>query len=86
MAVDPQDLDDFMFNSDVSGEYYGEYSGRGDHKGFAVSLDSTADLFALGVAMGKDPLLESLQDHKPHIDNLGHGIVVSWPMRLFTTT
>lgn len=85
MAVDPEDLEMFVMNSGVAGEYYGEYGGRGGHRGFAVSLDGTAELFSLGVKMAEEDTLESLRDHAPHIDSLGRGIIVSWPERLFKT-
>lgn len=86
MTVDVDDFEHAIMNSGVSGEYYGEYAGRGGHRGFAVSLDDESGLFALGVAFASDPLLGSLQDTLPHVDSLGRGIIASWPARLFSTT
>ena len=83
MAVDVNDFEFAVVSSGVSGEFYGEYSGRGGHKGFAVSLDDVSELFALGVALANEPLCLSIQDTRPHVDNLGTGIIASWPKRIF---
>lgn len=86
MAVDVDDFEIAVENSGVSGEFYGEYNGRGSHEGYAVSLDNVSELFALGVALAAEPTCESIQDHRPHIDSLGVGIIASWPKRLFKTS
>ena len=83
MAVDIGDFEVAVMNSGVSGEFYGEYGGRGGHRGVAVTLDFPEELFALGVAFASDPLVQSLTEHTPHLDSMGQGIVASWPKRLF---
>lgn len=80
--VDLGDFEDAVMNSGISGEFYGEYSGRGFHQGYAVSVDDMAQLIGLGAALFDNDCQE-LTDYPPHIDNLGTGYIVSWDKRLF---
>jgi len=68
------------------GEFYGAYHGRFFHEGYAVELDSAAELFVLGVKLAryKDEL-GRICDVGPHQDQLGLGIIASWPKSLFNT-
>ncbi len=79
------DLEDFemaVMNSGIEGEFYGEYFGRSSHEGYAVTLDSEAQMVKLGAALG-DSVCADLAQYTPHIDSLGRGLIVSWPKHLF---
>jgi hypothetical protein len=77
------DLNDLKEAADDAGlKFYGPYNGRGFHKGYAVQLDSDADLLELGAQMGKREMGELFG--YAHIDSLGRGLIVSFPRDMFT--
>ena len=63
-------------------DYYGEFNGRGDHTGYAVTAEGQFEYaqFCLELAAGG---LGAIAEDRPLIDQQGYGQIYSWAKRIF---
>ena len=71
-------------NSSQFVDYYGEFDGRGDHVGYAVTADGQYEYAQFCLELAAEGL-DAIAEDRPLIDQQGYGQVYSWRKSIFTS-
>ena len=76
-----------MYCDDDRFRFYGEYGGRGYHRGIALAASDDWSIFLFILHLfedeGSSQKLKEILKQDPHVDNLGRGVVYSWSADYF---
>lgn len=64
-------------------EYYGEFNGRYDHVGYAVTADGQFEYAQFCLQLAEEGL-DAIAAERPLIDQQGYGQIYSWHQALFS--
>lgn len=68
------------------GTWHGKYRGRNDHEGYGIDFETIPDFGRFMAALARRKKFDWLIEQRMHIDDMGHGIIVSWDRGYFTET
>lgn len=63
-------------------EYFGEFNGRGDHTGYAVTADGQFEYAQFCLELAAEGL-DVISEDRPLINQQGYGQIYSWDRKIF---